>query len=99
MEQETTDDGKLTGLAIVYYALGRREESDAALTRLVKEHADIEAFDIAEVFAFRGQSVEAMPIGSNVRMLKRTPPCISSNLIHHSGISKRIRASRRFSRR
>jgi TolB-like protein len=60
MEQETTDDGKQAGLAMVYYALGRREESDAALTRLVKERADINAFDIAEVFAFRGQSDEAM---------------------------------------
>ncbi|MGC2030100.1 MAG: TIR domain-containing protein [Steroidobacteraceae bacterium] len=60
MEQETTDGGKQAGLAIVYYALGRREESDAALTRLVKERADVDAFNIAAVFAFRGQSDEAM---------------------------------------
>ena len=60
MELETTDDGKQAGLAIVYYALGRREESDAALTRLVKERADVDAFNIAAVFAFRGQSDEAM---------------------------------------
>ena len=60
MEQETTDDGKQAGLAIVYYALGRREESDAALTRLVKERADVDAFMVAAVFALRGQSDEAM---------------------------------------
>jgi len=60
MEQETTDDGKQAGLAIVYYALGRREESDVALARLVKERADVDAFMVAAVFAQRGQSDEAM---------------------------------------
>jgi TolB-like protein len=60
MERETTDDGKQAGLAMVYYALGRSEESDAALTRLVKERADVDAFMVAAVFAFRGQLDEAM---------------------------------------
>jgi TolB-like protein len=60
MEQEATDDGKQAGLAMVYYALGRREESDTALTRLVKERADVDAFMVAAVFAFRGQLDEAM---------------------------------------
>jgi TolB-like protein len=60
MEQEATDDGKQAGLAMVYYALGRRKESDAALTRLVKERADVDAFMVAAVFAFRGQLDEAM---------------------------------------
>ncbi|MGC2032572.1 MAG: TIR domain-containing protein [Steroidobacteraceae bacterium] len=60
MEQETTDDGKQAGLAIVYYALGRKEESDVALSRLVKERADVDAFMVAAVFAQRGQSDEAM---------------------------------------
>jgi hypothetical protein len=30
MQQETQEDGKRQGLAIVYYALGRKAESDAA---------------------------------------------------------------------
>jgi tetratricopeptide (TPR) repeat protein len=60
MEQETTDGGKQAGLAIVYYALGRREESETALARLVKERADVDAFMVAAVFAFCGQSDEAM---------------------------------------
>jgi TolB-like protein/Tfp pilus assembly protein PilF len=60
MQQETADDGKLAGLAMVYHALGRKAESDRALVRLVKEHADLSAFEIAEVYAFRGQSDEAM---------------------------------------
>jgi tetratricopeptide (TPR) repeat protein len=60
MEQETTDGGKQAGRAIVYYALGRREESETALARLVKERADVDAFMVAAVFAFRGESDEAM---------------------------------------
>ncbi len=60
MQQETTDDGQQAGLAMVYYALGRTAESDAALARLLKEHADGDAFEIAEVFAFRGQTDDAM---------------------------------------
>jgi len=60
MQKETTDDGKLQGLALVYHALGRKAESDAALARLIKEHAANDAGEIAEVYAFRGQSDEAM---------------------------------------
>jgi adenylate cyclase len=60
MQQETSDDGQQAGLAMVYYALGRTAESDAALARLLKEHADGDAFEIAEVFAFRGQADDAL---------------------------------------
>jgi len=48
------------GLAIVYHELGRKSESDTALVRMLKEHADGTAFGIAAVYAFRGQSDEAM---------------------------------------
>ena len=44
----------------MYYALGRKADSDAALAHMLKEQADGEAFEIAEVYAFRGQSDEAM---------------------------------------
>jgi TolB-like protein/predicted Zn-dependent protease len=61
MQQETPDDGgQQAGLAIVYYALGRQAESDAALARMLKEHADMSAYIIAEAYAFRGQSGEAI---------------------------------------
>ena len=44
---------------IAYYALGRKKESDAALSELVaKFHASGE-YQIAEVYAFRNQSDEA----------------------------------------
>jgi adenylate cyclase len=60
MQQETTDDGKQQGLAIVYYALGRTADSDAALAGMLKDQADGNALGIAEVYAFRGKTDEAM---------------------------------------
>jgi tetratricopeptide (TPR) repeat protein len=60
MQKETIDEGKRQGLAIVYYALGRRAESDAALAGMLKDQADTDALGIAEVYSFRGQSDEAM---------------------------------------
>jgi TolB-like protein/Flp pilus assembly protein TadD len=41
------------GLAMVYHALGRRSESDAALAQAVSEHAQNDAYEIADVFAYR----------------------------------------------
>jgi hypothetical protein len=46
------------GLTIVYHALGKKADSDAALARWLKE--DIDAYSLAEVRAFLGQSDEAM---------------------------------------
>jgi TolB-like protein/tetratricopeptide (TPR) repeat protein len=60
MQQETIDDGKQQGLALAYYALGRKADADAALAVLIKEQADGNALDTAEVYAFRGESDEAM---------------------------------------
>jgi len=60
MQQETDDAVKQASLAIVYHALGRNGDADAALARMLKEQADENAFGIAEVYAFRGQSDEAM---------------------------------------
>jgi TolB-like protein/Flp pilus assembly protein TadD len=60
MQQETDNASKQEGLAMVYYALGRKAESDAALAGMLNGDADGNAFGIAEVYAFRGQSDEAM---------------------------------------
>ena len=59
MQQLTLDDPRQVGLAITYHALGRKADSDAALAVLLKEHADDDAFEIANVYAFRGQPDEA----------------------------------------
>jgi tetratricopeptide (TPR) repeat protein len=60
MQQETADAAKQQGLAIVYYAVGRKAESDAALAGMLKDQADGNAVGIADVYAFRGQPDEAM---------------------------------------
>ena len=44
---------------IAYYALGRKKESDAALSELIAKYNAGAAYQIAEVYAFRNQSDEA----------------------------------------
>ena len=48
------------GLAMVYYALGRKADSDAAVALLLRDHPEADAYNIASVYAFRGQLDEAM---------------------------------------
>jgi tetratricopeptide (TPR) repeat protein len=59
MQQEQSDSDRSAGLAMVYHALGRRAESDAALAQLIKEHAHDDASEIAEVYAYRGERDQA----------------------------------------
>jgi TolB-like protein/DNA-binding winged helix-turn-helix (wHTH) protein/Flp pilus assembly protein TadD len=59
MQRETTDGGRDEGLAIVYYAMGRKAESDAALARYTKDYADNQAVAIAEVHAYRAEADQA----------------------------------------
>jgi TolB-like protein len=60
MQQEAIEEGKQAGLAMAYHALGRKADSDAMLARMLKEHPDRYGAGIASVYAFRGQSDEAM---------------------------------------
>jgi tetratricopeptide (TPR) repeat protein len=50
----------LQGEAFAYYSLGRRQESDAALRELIAAHANDSAFQIAEVYAYRGEVDKAI---------------------------------------
>jgi tetratricopeptide (TPR) repeat protein len=45
--------------ALTYYALGRKEESDAALIELITKYHASDAFEIATIYAFRNQPDEA----------------------------------------
>lgn len=56
IEKEPTDWGKLTGQALVYHALGREQDSNTALAELIAKHATDTAYQIAEVYAYRGES-------------------------------------------
>jgi len=60
MQQETDDAVKQVGLAVIYYALGRKADANVALGRLLKEQADGNASGIAEVYAFWGRSDDAI---------------------------------------
>jgi tetratricopeptide (TPR) repeat protein len=53
IEREPDASLRLQGRAVVYYALGRKKESDTALSELIAKHQTDEAFQIAEVYAFR----------------------------------------------
>jgi len=53
-------DGTRTFLhAIAYFALGRKKDSDAALSELIAKYPR-DTYYIAQVYAFRGQSNEAL---------------------------------------
>jgi tetratricopeptide (TPR) repeat protein len=47
------------GFAIVYYALGRRREADEALADYIKRFQNEAAFQIAQIYAFRGDADRA----------------------------------------
>jgi TolB-like protein/lipoprotein NlpI len=59
MRQETVDGGRDAGLAIVYYAMGRKAEADEALARFTKDHANDRAYRIAQIHAYRGDGDKA----------------------------------------
>jgi tetratricopeptide (TPR) repeat protein len=58
-EGESDEEAKLWVLALIYWALGRHVESDAALLRLKENFANLAATSIAEVHAYRGESDSA----------------------------------------
>jgi TolB-like protein len=59
MEKEAEVDAKVAGLAIVYQALHRTKDADAALARLEAEYAGQDAKQITDYYAFRGQKDQA----------------------------------------
>jgi len=59
MENDTGEWQKLSGESLAYYALGRREESDGALQKLIAIHQADCAYQIAEVYAYRGEADKA----------------------------------------
>jgi hypothetical protein len=58
MEAERSTERDI-GMALVYHALGRRVESDAALDRQKNNGNEFGEVSIATVYAFRGQIDEA----------------------------------------
>jgi len=60
IEKEPSEWGKFTGQALVYHALGREEDSNAALAALVAKYSSDAAYQIAQVYAYRGESDKSL---------------------------------------
>jgi TolB-like protein/DNA-binding winged helix-turn-helix (wHTH) protein/Tfp pilus assembly protein PilF len=60
MKRESDPIGQALGLALAYYALGRAADSDGALSKLTAEGAGNYAYEIAEVYAYRGERDDAL---------------------------------------
>jgi TolB-like protein len=60
LQSENAPDAKDGGLALAYYALGRKADSNAALERLTRADADLWPFEIAMVYAYRGAADNAL---------------------------------------
>jgi TolB-like protein/DNA-binding winged helix-turn-helix (wHTH) protein/Flp pilus assembly protein TadD len=83
MEKEKGDGERWTGEALAYYALGRVEDSDKALKKLIAANQNDSAFQIGEIYAYRGE------VGKAFEWLERayrqrdpgTPEMITSPLM------------------
>ena len=56
MQKEPEQDVKLAGLAAVYAAMGKHTDSDAALKTLEETYASDDAYEIAQLHAYRGEA-------------------------------------------
>jgi serine/threonine protein kinase/Flp pilus assembly protein TadD len=59
MEQETDPTWRQHGLALAYFANGKKKEADATLQKFIKENQTDWAFQIAQIFAFRNEKGQA----------------------------------------
>ena len=57
MEQEPIWRGQ--GLALAYHAAGQKKEADAALAEYVDKYQNEASFQIAEIYAYRGETDKA----------------------------------------
>jgi adenylate cyclase len=60
MLKETNDGARLVGAVAVYFTLNRKADSDAALSKLLSSEAETHPYIIAEAYASRGESGEAL---------------------------------------
>jgi tetratricopeptide (TPR) repeat protein len=79
VERERDPLWRRFGLALALHASGRKAEAEAALRELVEKHADHAAFQVAEVYAFRGERDQAFS------WLERAYTQRDGGLIHMKG--------------
>jgi tetratricopeptide (TPR) repeat protein len=58
-EQETIETYRMEGLPMAYHALGRKADSDTALAALIAKYEKDSSYNIAYVYAFRGEADQA----------------------------------------
>jgi TolB-like protein/DNA-binding winged helix-turn-helix (wHTH) protein/Tfp pilus assembly protein PilF len=58
-EKNHPNSERAVGQALAYSALGRKKEADAALQQLIHDYQEQAAYQIAEVYAFRGEADHA----------------------------------------
>jgi TolB-like protein/Flp pilus assembly protein TadD len=56
VQKETDETYMLSALPFVYWALGRRAESDSAMRRYEKQYGDVDAKGIADAHAYRSEN-------------------------------------------
>jgi tetratricopeptide (TPR) repeat protein len=56
IEKEPIEWGKFTGQALAYHALGREQDSHAALAALIAKYPATVAYQIAQIYAYRGET-------------------------------------------
>ena len=59
MEKEPEAWTRDLGKALAYHALGRRQESDAALADLISQYQAVSAYQVAQVYGYRGEVDQA----------------------------------------
>src|SRR6266851_1581959 len=60
IEKEPLEWGKFTGQALAYHALGREQDSNAALATLIAGYKSGAAYQIAQVYAYRRESDKSL---------------------------------------
>jgi TolB-like protein/lipoprotein NlpI len=58
--KETEEVSRLPNLALIYWAADRKSDADMALRRLENKYAEVAAYDIGEVHAYRGEADAAV---------------------------------------
>jgi TolB-like protein len=57
--RESGEGAHLVGSALAYFRLGRRADSDAALTQFTRDYADFVPSSVAAIYAYRGERDDA----------------------------------------
>jgi TolB-like protein/Flp pilus assembly protein TadD len=82
VEKETDEGWRMIALPLAYHALGRKADSDAALSQLVAKYEKDCAYNIAYVFAFRNEADKAFEWLEQelVNAGSMTPEIVAENL-------------------